>query len=481
MEMGDEICDGEKSLGSSTEEGENKSPKKRPSFDLNEYVGSGGEEEEEEEEEESVTDVATGGSSSNNSTTAEGGEPEQQRRSPSVRQYVRSKMPRLRWTPDLHLSFVHAVDRLGGQERATPKLVLQMMNVRGLSIAHVKSHLQMYRSKKLDEAGQVIHQRDRPMQGGADMYYRRPGSHQRFRMENGGLFGARNAHEPDRLYNLLQRPPPQQPFDPNAINLRRQEWAFNQQLVPRLNHQASNDQGPTKAIIHDMIFRNGIKPMTSHLFDVRDAITNGPIRHPHQFLQEKRWIPHEMVGNQGKDWKLPTNFEWIGSSSHPLAHAIPTGQNSVNANYGIHPFGANNNNSKRQFQYNLDNPLMTINGIKSQFEAPLQLERLPAKKPISIIEGIYRFGKNNKMQEMEWFPNLQLSLSHMKEEENEREIDSELSLSLSPPSYKKQEQPNDNQMDAQKNEIQFLQTDSSKKATLRPSTLDLTMSIGTLE
>ncbi|KAL3617028.1 hypothetical protein CASFOL_039422 [Castilleja foliolosa] len=60
----------------------------------------------------------------------------------SVRQYVRSKMPRLRWTPDLHLSFIHAIERLGGQERATPKAVLQMMNVKGLSISHVKSHLQ---------------------------------------------------------------------------------------------------------------------------------------------------------------------------------------------------------------------------------------------------------------------------------------------------------------------------------------------------
>ncbi|KAL7149638.1 hypothetical protein ABFS83_05G054700 [Erythranthe nasuta] len=64
-----------------------------------------------------------------------------------VRQYVRSKVPRLRWTPDLHHCFIHAIHTLGGQH-TTPKLVLQLMDVRGLTISHVKSHLQMYRSMK---------------------------------------------------------------------------------------------------------------------------------------------------------------------------------------------------------------------------------------------------------------------------------------------------------------------------------------------
>ncbi|KAB2623844.1 hypothetical protein D8674_042476 [Pyrus ussuriensis x Pyrus communis] len=72
-----------------------------------------------------------------------------------VRPYVRSNMPRLRWTPDLHRCFVHAVERLGGDQRATPKMVLPIMNVKGLTISHVKSHLQMYRSMKHEQSIQA--------------------------------------------------------------------------------------------------------------------------------------------------------------------------------------------------------------------------------------------------------------------------------------------------------------------------------------
>ncbi|CAH9086117.1 unnamed protein product [Cuscuta epithymum] len=58
------------------------------------------------------------------------------------------RAPRMRWTSTLHARFVHSVELLGGHERATPKSVLELMDVKDLTLAHVKSHLQMYRTVK---------------------------------------------------------------------------------------------------------------------------------------------------------------------------------------------------------------------------------------------------------------------------------------------------------------------------------------------
>ncbi|GLJ55391.1 hypothetical protein SUGI_1189160 [Cryptomeria japonica] len=58
------------------------------------------------------------------------------------RKYIKSLMPRIRWTSDLHDSFLRALQHLGGPNKASPKQLVELMGVEGLTHPQVKSHLQ---------------------------------------------------------------------------------------------------------------------------------------------------------------------------------------------------------------------------------------------------------------------------------------------------------------------------------------------------
>ncbi|XP_051128889.1 myb family transcription factor PHL8-like [Andrographis paniculata] len=195
-----------------------------------------------EEGSRSTNDIATGGKKRN------------------VRPYLRSKMPRLRWTPDLHLSFIHAIQRLGGQERATPKAVLQLMNVRGLRISHVKSHLQMYRSKKMDESckGQAnriyIHGRNY-LSGTTQLNKFSPFHH--LRLQNGGIVFARDSNQADRAKFFAQNPDESHPWVSSKHQRRRPNWHQYSMIVNQFKSREMIISTPN--ICSNSVSQNSIK------------------------------------------------------------------------------------------------------------------------------------------------------------------------------------------------------------------------------
>ncbi|CAN4084224.1 unnamed protein product [Withania somnifera] len=295
----------------------------------------------------------------------------------NVRQYVRSKLPRLRWTPELHRSFVHAIQRLGGQERATPKLVLQMMNVRGISIAHVKSHLQMYRSKKLDESGQG-RGNNRVMHGRSYFCGQRYNPIQDFTMKNGAIVLARNFNYDDHTLlkphfrNSITRPP----YPAKGIFPRYLQWSSHNQgrLLNTKSLKSEDSRMKSWQTPRQVLQENGIHEIV-------------PIKSSH-FIEEKKWPP--FIPNQ---WEEKRADICSAKNSHLL----------------LQP------NSK----WNCRN-----NTLEKNLATPSKIEMKEDK---------------NGLEEIEWLPDLQLRLSRSTEDKNDSnrrdQSDINTMLSLALPTY----------------------------------------------
>uniref|UniRef100_K3XWK4 Myb-like domain-containing protein n=1 Tax=Setaria italica TaxID=4555 RepID=K3XWK4_SETIT len=461
-------------------------------LDLNEGFGEGSDggevgedaddddvEEEEDYEGGSTSEVAGAGSSNSSSNHNSGSNMDHDmnsgskgegssERAPAVRQYNRSKLPRLRWTPDLHMAFVHAVERLGGQEIFSP----------------MGFHMR--------RGDQRFH----------DMFFQRAaGSAISSRLLHaGGFFGSRNAVSPEasRLFGLLQRrQPTMQTFDfKNYSSLRNQEWTFSQHAAAAARAGAINDHGPARGLIHDMIFRKDGKP-TSHLFDVRDAIASN------------RTSSAAAAGGATDHGGRIGSSDWIGSSSRPLSrttsaaaastgfalgslHLLSKGMRGAAAgSNGYHPNGDANTTSS--------DPVVTREALGSRLETHLVEPKNPSKVIGEMRTGTPAKRTKASMEENgggSGMPDLQLSLSPnvggdadkakkrkilsiALSEQEEVDSDKMLPLSLSLSLRGGDSGGEGSGGDAGRLEAET--GSSSKKAVLGLSTLDLTMSIKALE
>ncbi|CAL0306459.1 unnamed protein product [Lupinus luteus] len=393
-----------------------RSSHKSSSFDLNEEANSEDNNDndevcnelkgDEENDDEKVKENE--GSSSNNRSMTSSKEIENERRG-GVRQYVRSKMPRLRWTHDLHLSFVHAIERLGGQERATPKLVLQLMNVRGLSIAHVKSHLQMYRSKKLDETGQVLSQYRSVHDHLGHVSHQSMSPHQHFKMGNGGIILATPSKEHSNFQSLLQHSISISHSHSKATDSRHQQWYLNNHQPLRTPSYISNELIPSTSL---QTQRRSVASNQTQLIDT--GIRIAPMR-PSQFLEEKRWPPLQIMNNN-HEWKkmLPTNIT-ANTMSQSVVQQFGTTTSSLRPSDML-SFG-NKTRLIKEHLSNSDEPFNYSTSLKLGFDPPFRI----------------KLNKKKLQNDKQWVPDLQLGLSekdgkadHCRETQ---EISTKLSLS----------------------------------------------------
>ncbi|XP_054804361.1 myb family transcription factor PHL7-like isoform X1 [Prosopis cineraria] len=264
-----------------------------------------------------------------------------------------SSKQRLRWTHELHERFVDAVAQLGGPDRATPKGVLRVMGVQGLTIYHVKSHLQKYRlAKYLPDSSFDGKKADKKETG--DMLSNLDGSpgmqitealklqmevqkrlHEQLevqrqlqlRIEAQGKYLKKIIEEHQRLSGVLSQAPGSGDADSVPGDACQDPDNENDPSTPAptsecpLQEKATKERAPAKSLSIDESFSSHNEPLTPD----SGCPAGSPINSP----REKRMIKKQRVSLEGAFSKaemvLPHHIlESSMSSSQQLNSVFPT-------------------------------------------------------------------------------------------------------------------------------------------------------------
>ena len=128
-----------------------------------------------------------------------------------------------------------------------------------------------------------------------------------------------------------------------------------------------HDQGQARGLLHDLNLRKDGQPSTSHLFDVRDAITgNLNARATHQFLWERRWRSSDMAMSQGTNTRgVIGSYDCIGRNSR----LVPS-NSTVKRNTRSTSFVDYCESKTNQIEPNSREPTVISDSIKPHFETP---------------------------------------------------------------------------------------------------------------